>query len=336
MTDLSTAIDLLLPAIDQAISFSLDEAAIDGDDSLRRMLRFHMGWEDNEIFAPQGKRVRPLLVCLCADAVGGEWRSALPAAAAVEILHNFSLIHDDIEDHSETRRGRTTLWKIHGVPLALNAGDAMFTLVFFSLTKLSPSHSPTTYLQANEILSRACLNLTKGQHLDISFENWDKVSTQDYFKMITGKTAALLAAGAEIGALLGGAELSIQAGYHELGLNLGLAFQIHDDILGIWGDPKVTGKSASTDLLTRKKTLPILYGLENSPEFAEAWRKEITPENSPDLADILKKTGAFDHALTRAEELTQAALNAYERCKPTGSFSSALTELINYLIQRSH
>ncbi|MEJ2487922.1 MAG: polyprenyl synthetase family protein [Anaerolineales bacterium] len=295
-----------------------------------------MGWTgEGAGVKAQGKRIRPLLLLLVAEAVGGDIEKAMPAAAAVEILHNFSLIHDDIEDNSPTRRGRETLWKRHGIPLAINAGDSMFTLAFQALAKLSDHHTPERCLKVYKLFTQTCLSLTKGQHLDISFERSANVQVPDYLEMIQGKTAALLSGSAEIGALLGGATPNEQETYKDLGNFVGLGFQAHDDLLGIWGDADVTGKSTSSDLLARKKTLPVLYGLEQSGRFADMWEEKITEVNAAELALQLKNEGAYDYTKNIASEYTQKAMNALETAMPKGYAGEALSELIHSLVQRS-
>ncbi len=312
---LSDVSQRLLPEIEAQIKLVVEAAEIDQDDSLNQMISYHLGWIGPDAGPKaQGKRIRPLILLLATEAVGGDTHQALPAAAAVEILHNFSLIHDDIEDNSEQRRGRETLWRLHGIPLALNAGDAMFTLAFLAMNDLP--HLPEIRLHAIRIFNTACLDLTKGQHLDISFENRTSVSTNQYLQMIRGKTAALLAASMQLGALLGGAPEALQNTYNQLGINVGLAFQVHDDILGIWGDTTTTGKSTATDLLTRKKTLPILYGLEQGGNFSAMWQDQITPDNVAALADQLEAEGGLAYARQKAAEFTSAATDLSERYSP--------------------
>ena len=171
------------------------------------MLTYHMGWE-GEGAGPeaQGKRIRPLLVLLCAEAAGGNWRAALPAAAAVELLHNFSLIHDDIQDNSPLRRNRPTVWVKWGAAQAINAGDVLFTLAFLALQDLAGTLPPQNVLLASHILQETCLRLTEGQYLDMSYETRPALPLDAYWPMIGGKTSALLACCCELGALVGGAE----------------------------------------------------------------------------------------------------------------------------------
>ncbi|MCX6068414.1 MAG: polyprenyl synthetase family protein, partial [Chloroflexi bacterium] len=204
-----------------------------------------------------GKRIRPLLVLLASAASGGNWQSALPAAAAVELLHNFSLIHDDIQDNSDKRRGRSTVWVKWGMPQAINAGDGLFVLSNLAITDLITSYPAEIVVKAAQILHETCLDLTRGQYLDISYENRLDLGVEDYWPMISGKTAALLSSCCQIGALLGTSDESTLEAYRSFGHYLGLAFQVQDDILGIWGNEAVTGKSVASDLVKGKKSLPV-------------------------------------------------------------------------------
>jgi geranylgeranyl diphosphate synthase type I len=170
------------------------------------MMRYALGWvdENDQPYPPKtGKRIRPVLLLLCSEAVGGNWRVALPAAAAVELLHNFSLIHDDIQDNSPTRHKRPTVWKIWGQANAINAGDALFSLAFCALERLAGTVKPETLQKVWHIFNTTTLELTRGQHLDMRFEHQASVSVDDYLSMISGKSAALVSACAQIGAVVG-------------------------------------------------------------------------------------------------------------------------------------
>jgi geranylgeranyl diphosphate synthase, type I len=208
----------------------------------------------------QGKRIRPLLVLLSAEAAGGPWRKALPSAAAVELLHNFSLVHDDIQDQSPLRRSRPTVWVKWGIAQAINAGDVLFTLSFLSLQRLLDALPSEDVLLSSRLLQQTCLRLTEGQYLDISYEKRN-LPMEAYWPMIGGKTAALISCCTELGAVAAGADEHRRAAFHAYGDNLGLAFQVLDDWLGIWGDAGQTGKSVESDLASGKKTLPVLYAI---------------------------------------------------------------------------
>lgn len=326
----------VLPELEQEILAVLAESRIDQDNSLFDLLTYHMGYTAG-IVDPKlaGKRARPLLVLLTADAVGGSWQPAIPIAATIEILHNFSLIHDDIEDNSPTRRGRPTIWSMAGVPLAVNAGDTMFSLVFHSLARLPEQLPAPIRLQVWNLVAETCLALTKGQHLDISFETEVQVTVSDYLKMITGKTAALIAASTQAGALVAQADQQTQSHYREFGHTLGLAFQIQDDILGIWGNSDITGKSAATDLLARKKSLPILYGLEQKGKFSTLWQNPITLDNVAQAADQLRAEGAFDYALQETHRYTEKARTALALGNPRPESAALLEELLKMLLNRN-
>jgi len=329
--------DITLPKIEEKMKEILALSKMERDSSLYKMLSYHLGWEDeNPNHMTQGKRIRPLLLLLTTETAGGNWENAIAAAAAIELLHNFSLIHDDIEDQSEYRRGRLTLWKKHNLPLSLNAGDALYALSFICLSDLHTTCSEKISFQAYQLLSLACLSLTKGQHKDISFEKVTQVSTDEYLTMIEGKTAALLATSSQLGALLAGCDSIKQANYYSFGKNLGLAFQIYDDILGIWGNPKETGKSVATDLFNRKKSLPILYGLAQNQTFKNMWEKEISEDSIQALSSQLKAEGAYDHALRLVEFYTSAAIKSFNLAEPTGPMVEAVEVLIENLTNRKY
>jgi geranylgeranyl diphosphate synthase type I len=206
--------------------------------------------------------LRPALCLLCCEALGGAPEGALPAAVAIELLHNFTLIHDDIEDRSDTRHGRPTLWRVAGIEQAINAGDGLFALAQRTLLRLSDSGvEPARVLHAMSILNDACIALCEGQSMDIQFESRAHVSPAEYEAMIGGKTAALLGAAAGIGALCGGAEPAAIETFTRLGLLLGLSFQVQDDVLGVWGDPDSTGKSSADDIRARKKSYPVAHAM---------------------------------------------------------------------------
>ena len=300
------------------------------------MMRYHMGWA-NEALQPQlypsGKRIRPMLCLLACAEVGGDPVQALPAAAAIELLHNFSLIHDDIEDGDEVRRHRPTVWKVWGVPLAINAGDGLFTLSFAAIQRLRDyGVASRTTLEALGIFTQTCLTLTEGQYLDMSFEKRETVTVNEYLQMIQGKTAALIGASTAIGALLGGAAPEEVRQLQAFGQASGLAFQIQDDILGIWGDPAVTGKAAGNDLLRRKKSLPILYTLNHDhvgEQFETLLDDPFDAEQLPQAMRLLDQacTRSFAEAAMQAEhDRSIAALRNALGDRAEGSTLHALAE----------
>ena len=305
-------------------------------DELHNMLAYHMGWR-GEGAGPQaqGKRVRPLLLLLTTAAAGGDWRCALPAAASVELIHNFSLIHDDIQDNSPIRRGRPTVWKKWAIPQAINAGDTMFALANVAMLNLASSTTPIVALQATNLLQRTYLHLTRGQFLDISYEARMIITLDEYWSMIGGKTAALLSACTELGAMLANAEDTTRTAYREFGHNLGLAFQVQDDLIGIWGDSALSGKSAESDLVAGKKSFPVLYGLTQNGPFAKQWQKgPIQIDEVESLAAQLEAEGARDYTQKTVARLTAVALQAIEQANPGGEAGEALVALANQLLRR--
>ncbi len=305
------------------------------------MLRYHLGWEDRDfrpITGPQptGKRLRPVFCLLCCEACGGDWEQALPAAAAVELVHNFSLIHDDIEDGDSTRRGRPTVWSVWGVPQALNAGDTLFTLAHLALFRLMDRGvPPETALSALQILLTACLRITEGQFLDLRFEDQEEVSVEDYLFMIGCKTAELVSATCELGALVAGAPADVSERLRSFGYHAGIAFQIQDDILGIWGDPAVTGKPVGSDLRRGKKTFPVLYALNCQPAL-----RHLLPNaacSSDDLQAamaLINRSGAREAARERVLEEVSRAVQALQEAGLSGPAADALDNLVRQLAFR--
>lgn len=331
--------DQFLPLIEltlrQAVFDRLNEPRYH---ELRSMMAYHLGWE-GESSGPraQGKRIRPQLLLLCIAAAGGNWRDGLPASAAVELIHNFSLIHDDIEDRSELRHGRTTVWAKWGEAQAVNTGDAMFTLAFQTLTKLSATLPAERVLAALQLLQEVCFQLTQGQFLDISYESSRSIPLADYWAMVGGKTAALLAGCAQIGGLIGGAEPVRQQAFHRFGYALGLAFQAQDDALGIWGDAALIGKSTESDLLSGKKTLPVVFALERGGDFANRWLEgPVRQDEIVHLAEQLRREGAEEYTLAEAERLTRAALDALDEAVVNLEAGAALQELAQRLLRRAY
>lgn len=304
------------------------------------MLHYHMGWLDADlqpINGKTGKRIRPLLCLLACAGAGGDWQQALPAGAAIEILHNFSLIHDDIEDASPTRHGRETLWKIWGTPQAINAGDTMFALAHLALCHLTERGvTPGITVDALCRFDQTCVALTQGQHADMAFETRDVVTVDQYLEMITGKTAVLLSLSAELGAKIANSGADRANYLATFGLKLGQAFQVIDDILGIWGDEARIGKSAATDIVTKKKTLPVLYGLSQSSALRQLYTKTQTPDESfvQQAVAELDACGAHDFARQKAADYSQEALSYLEASQPTGDAGRALFDLAHMLLQR--
>jgi len=329
--------EIMLPAIEEELKNQVARLNEPRTSPFYDMLTYHMGWTGAGAGKhATGKRIRPLMTLLACASFGASWQPALPAAAAIELAHNFSLAHDDVQDNSDLRRGRLTLWKIWGAPMAINAGDALFVLAQQAIEDLQKSYPPKVTLRAASIFNDVCLDLTRGQYLDMSYEKRNDLTVEDYRPMIGGKTSALLSACTQIGALLGGAKAAQQEAYRLFGYHLGMAFQIQDDILGVWGNEALTGKSAVSDLVEGKNTLPILYGVRRGGDFARRWQQgKVSAEEAGELARQLASEGAKIYAEESAAQETEQALLYLEKAKPQGEAGAALLELANALLGRA-
>lgn len=334
MTDI---ISSMLPEIEAELMRQVSR--LDEEHSLpfKEMLTYHLGWTgEGAGEVATGKRIRPLLLLLTTATCGMDWQKALPAAAAVELVHNFSLVHDDIQDNSPKRRSRPTVWVKWGSPLAINVGDALFVLSNLAMTDLAAEFPADRVLESVRLLQQTCLDLTRGQYLDMAFEDRTDVKVEDYWMMVTGKTASLLSASCHIGAILGNVDESTEEAYRSFGHFLGLAFQVQDDILGIWGDENVTGKSAASDLIERKKTLPVLVGLGKKGQFAELWNTvPITPDNVEEAAKLLASESAYTYTHDIAKQMTDLAVNSLREADPQGEAGDALMDLADRLLHRT-
>jgi geranylgeranyl diphosphate synthase type I len=280
---------------------------------LYEMVRYHLALDGSG--ASGGKRIRPLLGLLAYASIAGDHRKALPGAAAVELGHNFSLVHDDIEDGDRERRHRATLWMRHGVPQAINAGDTLFSLSRIALHRLTDlGFSDAKVLRLMRLYDETCLALCEGQYIDIATSESDEVMSVDaYLDMIGRKTAALIAGSIEAGALLATDDEQVIGRYRRFGWALGLAFQINDDLLGIWGAEQATGKEPS-DIARHKKTLPVIYAFEHAGPDDRDRLTELYARTDPTMADvaeiiaILERTGAHEFARTEARRYRDEAL----------------------------
>jgi geranylgeranyl diphosphate synthase type I len=310
----SIDIDRLIADTERAILDVIRDAEDERTRVLYDMVRYHLGLDGD---APRGKRMRPIIGLLAYQSIAGDHARALPGAAAVEMGHNFSLVHDDIEDAGLERRHRPALWTRTGVPQAINTGDTLFTLSRMALHRLSAEgFEDARVLRLMRLYDETCLALCEGQFMDIwSSEHDEWMSVDHYFDMIGRKTAALIAGSAEAGAILATQDETIITAYRRFGWSLGLAFQLNDDLLGIWGDAAVTGKEAS-DIATRKKTLPLLYALEQATgSDAERLRSILAQSATPAIpADvnearrILERVGAHDYTRAQARRHRDEAL----------------------------
>jgi geranylgeranyl diphosphate synthase type I len=280
---------------------------------LYEMIRYHLALDGSG--ASGGKRMRPLLGLLAYASIAGDHRRALPGAAAAELGHNFSLVHDDIEDGDRERRHRATLWAIHGVPQAINAGDTLFSLSRIALHRLTDlGFSDAKVLRLMRLYDETCLALCEGQYIDIATSESDEVmSVEAYFDMIGRKTAALIAASIEAGALLATDDEAVIARYRAFGWALGIAFQLNDDLLGIWGAERTTGKAPS-DVIHHKKTLPVIYAIAHAAPADRARLLELYAKADPgpgdvdEIVTILERVGARDYTRDEARRYRDEAL----------------------------
>lgn len=281
-------------------------------------MRYHLGWVDSS-FTPNavinpGKLLRPTLLLLAYEAAGA-WgltaqtsdtsnylRRALPAAAALELTHNFTLIHDDIVDNDTERHHQPTLWSIWGSSQGINTGDGMFALARLAMWDiLEEGVEGEIAARLGAALDRACLVIAEGQHLDLSFENRQDISVAMYLDMITRKTAALMGCATEMGALLGTRDPETIASLCHFGYEVGVAFQIRDDVLGVWASTSETGKTSAGDIYRRKRSLPILYALEQVDAQDQHTLQKLYNQEKPLSAEQAALVlDIFEHTRTRA------------------------------------
>ena len=303
---------------------------------------YQLGWIDEQgrsSVVGGGKALRPSLTLLACEGLGGDRGQALPLAAAVELAHNFSLVHDDVQDGDRERRHHPTAWVLWGVPQAINLGDALAGLALAALRSatdrgLPPSHA----LEARRVLTHACLEMIEGQQMDLSLEGEKTVSLHDYLMMAERKTGALMGASLELGALVAGGAGAQLAACRQAGRSLGLAFQVRDDCLSIWSGRSETGKDTGGDILRKKKSLPVVFGLsQTGPPAAELGR--IYRRNALSLEDVdrvrclLTEAGALTYARRLADELGQTALMQLQSVGLAPWAQEELRLLVDYLIQ---
>ena len=294
--------------------------AVRGPDlPLYTMVRYQLGQVDADgapTTTDRGKAVRPTLCLLMCEALGGNLEAVLPAAAGLELLHNFTLVHDDVMDDDRTRRHRPTVWVVWGRSQAIDAGDLLHVLATLSVLR-SGGNDPSATLarDAAEVVTQGCQLVTEGQHLDIAFETADQVGVADYLDMIARKSAALIAVAFELGAIFAGNDPTTREACRDYGREVGIVFQIRDDMLGIWGDPEVTGKPVGADIQKRKKTLPIIHALETAdgPDRTRLGAMLRNHDEPPDVeatTAILERAGSHSFTEARIREHAEQAAQA--------------------------
>jgi geranylgeranyl diphosphate synthase type I len=309
--------------------------------SLRHIAGYHFGWWDADgtpADADHGKAIRPAMTLRAAAAVGGSALAAVPAAVAVELVHNFTLLHDDVMDRDHTRRHRPTAWTVFGVGQAILAGDALLTLAYEVLaTDCSPA-----FRDAAKALSQAVLAVQDGQALDLSFEARTDVTLPECVRMAHLKTAALLGCATGLGALYGGASPERVALLRTFGEKIGLAFQLVDDLLGIWGDPEVTGKPVHSDLVSRKKSLPVVAALGTDSPTATRLRElyfspgTLSPTDAAACADLVADAGGRAWCQSEISTLFTTAQSALRDGSTRERPISELTALAELIVRRDH
>jgi geranylgeranyl diphosphate synthase type I len=308
--EVTLARDLVEPALRRAV----DELA----PVMRRISRYHFGWADEQgrdtPGGGGGKALRPALTLLSAQAAGADPEQAVPAAVAVELVHNFSLLHDDVMDNDLERRHRPTAWTVFGVPAAILAGDALLTLAVETARRGS---AVSVSGEVVGCLNQSVQDLIVGQSADVDFERRTDVTVAECLDMAAGKTGALMRCASSIGALAVGADARTVSVLADFGDHLGLAFQLVDDLLGIWGSPEVTGKPALADLRSRKKSVPVVAALNSGTDaagrLAELYFQPHQPDQVDDeaaliaMADLVQRAGGLSWTEAEADRHVKAA-----------------------------
>ena len=325
-----------LATMGQLVQPGLRKAVAELNPSVRHVVSYHLGWTDergNPTSGGGGKALRPALASLSALAVGAQPECALPGAVAVELVHNFSLLHDDVMDGDVQRRHRTTAWRLFGVPAAILAGDAMLTL---AVDVLERAAEPL----ATRCLTDAVQRLIAGQSMDVEFEHRHDVTLDECLAMAEGKTGALMRAATSIGAVLAGASPTAVADLEQFGAHLGLAFQLVDDLLGIWGSPQVTGKPVLADLRVRKKSVPVVAALTSDTPAGDELREMYLATDPPTeqelhtMADLVVKAGGLAWTETEARRQAHAAYACLDALDPPPDPRQALWELACFVTER--
>ena len=307
-------------------------------------LRYHLGWEDkdgNPVSEDAGKALRPVLCLTACELAGGDWHRAVSAAVALELVHNFSLIHDDIQDGDLTRRGRPTVWSIYGTHQAIAAGNAMRVIADQTLASLADTGLPAASVAAATVeLTERYFEMIEGQYLDMSFEESSGVTTDSYLDMIGRKTGALIESAMYLGALVATADATVAHEFGACGRRLGLAFQVRDDLLGIWGDPDAIGKPVGSDIRRKKKSLPIVYLFQEAQDADRRWlteaysQEEIGGEDVERVLALLNKVGAQAFVQRIAERQAAEALAAVEPLGLGADAQQTLEAMAEYFVTR--
>jgi geranylgeranyl diphosphate synthase type I len=296
---------------------------------MRHMAGYHAGWWDAEgnPASTAGKAIRPAFALACARAAGGADSSAVSAGVAVELVHDFSLLHDDVMDGDLIRRHQAAAWTVFGTGQAILVGDALLALAVEQLADAD----------ATRVLATAVRELCAGQSADVAFEDRSDIDVEQCLTMVEGKTGALLGVACQLGAMTAGLTAAQALPYRAFGRELGLAFQLVDDLLGIWGDPSVTGKPAGNDLAARKKSLPVVFALSSDTPAGTALASAYAAEGNLDVgyaADLVEAAGGRAWAHAEAGRRTAAALQALSAAAPTPAGAADLHTLASLITRR--
>ncbi|MBN2502539.1 MAG: polyprenyl synthetase family protein [Anaerolineales bacterium] len=286
--------------IDQGMKVLVDQLS----PGIREIIYYHFGWEDGvEMSGSQGKKVRSILTLLVHEATTGDFNPAIPLAVAIELTHNFTLILDDMEDRDLERRGRPTLWKKLGEGLAVNAGSLLYSLAFQSMNNLDIDRSKMAHMLS--LFSQASISLAEGQHLDLMYENTAEITQDMYFEVIGKKTATLLSYPTLMAATLATEDEAIIEAFNQFGWNLGVAYQIRDDYLNIWGDAEVLGLKMYSDIRKKKKCLPVIYALETLSAEGRKQLQAIYSRNEGELdaAEVEQVLGLLEKSDAKANSV---------------------------------
>jgi geranylgeranyl diphosphate synthase type I len=326
----------------QSIELEVKRALESDASPMAEMLRYQMGWTPAGL-PSLAKCLRPSICLLTCEGLGGDLNQCLPVAVALELVHNFSLIHDDIEDGDETRHHRPTLWRTYGRDAAVLAGIELWTVAYQLMADSAQRGlSAERVLEARRLLNDACSEMIEGQHQDLTFEHRTDVTLSQYIEMIGRKSGALIGASLQLGALVAGAGTEQLADFDRFGRNLGLAFQIRDDILGIWGEGSATGKPVGADIAHRKKTLPVVHAFQHAvgPDrdalravYAKA---EVEDADIANVLDILQRWNCRYFAQGLAEDYRSRAMAALARTPITTETRYRFDELTAFVLERDY
>ena len=327
------------PIIDQGLKGALDK----NSNFSYVMMRYYMGWSDvsgNSVTAETGKYLRPSLCLLSAESTGTDPIKALPTAVSLELIHNFSLIHDDIQDKDEVRHHRKTLWAEWGIPKALMTGDLMYVLANQYI--LDSSLVNDAYVISSNLLNDACLKMIEGQYLDLHYEGQFDLSIDDYLAMVSRKTGALLRCSVDSGVLLGDCAVAQKKHLSKAASALGYAFQIRDDILGTWGDQNSTGKPVGADIRRKKNALPMVHLMNHLDQTSRQNVMTLMKSDNLDRNDVqqvlshMGSAGTYEFCQNLAEQFCSTAMSEIILSELPDTFTNDFEELIDFIAKRVH